>query len=499
MNLIENIIRQTLLLEGRLEDVLNKYVKNFEKSDYPNLNGSVTKQFLNQIVYLLSEKDPSGNNKYLDWMVKQFLKIANQKKILASVIYFHENQQSFTKKDINQYETLQELIDAVDEVKLKKYEKRTKKDVDKIYEDENYLILSPKSWEASCVYGAGTKWCITAKDSDHHWKRETSNAIMYFIIDKNKTKDDNLYKVALQYFASDKKIFWDAEDKQITFSLPKNIEELINKHKEENLEYVKDGELYAIIEYTGGSDDETYQTGETWHGLWVYEDDYGYYVAANRGQWDEIVTEYTYDLIYDEEEAEHFMEESDYEYYTYVSPADIRMVAGEEARYIADELEDEELIERGNIEDEINGIDEELSELVDREYELVSLKDSASDSKLLDIEKEEKEIRKRISNLETEKERFLEGARDDIYDEVYDEWKYGLEESPTRFLVDELGHYETYKEAYKKVSWIGIDLEKFIESYMEDVDIENVTGYSYETTNSSDADGKRLIVSKIDY
>jgi hypothetical protein len=224
MNLIENIVRQTLLIEGRLEDT---------KKKYPQVNPKVIDRF-----YVATP----GNGKYLDWMSKMINNLPPDMldfdpiKLIDDVTYFHNNQQSFEQKDINQYKRIQELEEAVNEVYNKKQLKQERKNVDKIYEDSDWLVISPKSHSASCAYGAGTKWCITAKDSDHHWKRETSNAIMYFIIDKNKTKDDNLYKVALQYFASDKKIFWDAEDTQVTFSLPKNIEELINKHKEENLE-----------------------------------------------------------------------------------------------------------------------------------------------------------------------------------------------------------------------------------------------------------------------
>ena len=49
------ILENVILSEGRLEDV---------KKRYPNVDPKIIDKF--------SEGDPSGNNKYLDWMVKSY-------------------------------------------------------------------------------------------------------------------------------------------------------------------------------------------------------------------------------------------------------------------------------------------------------------------------------------------------------------------------------------------------------------------------------------------
>ena len=51
---LSQILENTILLEGRLEDVKAKYDESYSN-----------------IIDQLSGADPSGNNKYLDWMTKQ--------------------------------------------------------------------------------------------------------------------------------------------------------------------------------------------------------------------------------------------------------------------------------------------------------------------------------------------------------------------------------------------------------------------------------------------
>ena len=56
---------------------------------------------------------------------------------------------------------------------------------DKIYEDDKFLLVIPYTHEASCKYGAGTKWCTTGRDEKgEEWfnKHFDSGSLGYFII-----------------------------------------------------------------------------------------------------------------------------------------------------------------------------------------------------------------------------------------------------------------------------------------------------------------------------
>lgn len=209
---LSNIIKSTILLEGRLENVVKKYADEMNQSDI-------------EVIEYLSKEDPSGNNKYLDWMTKVYLGLTNEMeldyKILNTVKKFHQNISRIPNKDINSYATIKDLKIAVDEAIRKAYTKKAKKNVMKIFEDDDILVLAPLSIEASCKYGSGTKWCIASTNNEMvgnpHFADYTQHSNFYFLINKNMTPENNRrdYKYALQ-FKRNKDVgaltWWDAQD-----------------------------------------------------------------------------------------------------------------------------------------------------------------------------------------------------------------------------------------------------------------------------------------------
>jgi len=161
---MKNIIRKILIIEGRIEDMKVKYPQNIDDVDY------------------FVQNDPSGNNKYINWAMKQVVDNKEDFMIVSSLLNkFHTNSQRLEKKDINQYKTIQELIDSLSKLTKSKGEQKReikREGANVLYEDENVLVLRPLNHKASCTYGAGTKWCITSKSTDSYWKsytKETSD------------------------------------------------------------------------------------------------------------------------------------------------------------------------------------------------------------------------------------------------------------------------------------------------------------------------------------
>lgn len=260
-DVIKYIILEQLITEGRLEDA---------KQKYPCLPPKLVDYF--------SEKDPSRNNKYVDWMCKQmwdedeviedmanhgstiyrwlesegmstdvnfckedWLKFAKNNivvlknitsfedigvvdwikgmadMIIEEVEAFHKFYSGLEKKDINQY-NYNTLVDTLAIKKLKSQEKSLTKSVTKIYEDDEWLIVSPKTHQASCAYGAHTKWCVTQREDDHYFKSYTQgNSYLMFVINK---KDNDKWAIN-----TDRKLG----------SEPKDIEVDMPWHREINL------------------------------------------------------------------------------------------------------------------------------------------------------------------------------------------------------------------------------------------------------------------------
>ena len=210
MGLYENKI----LVEGRLEDA---------KKRYPVIP--------EDIIIKLSENDPSGNNKYLDWMIKQYRSLAFHdpiisdeviEKIVRIVTEFNDLLPYFTPKnietwlgvhfgnpetipngwdevinspkDINNYDTVNELrtvISGITKIKDKSKEvKDLTNDVDVLLDDEEWKILRIKNYKSSCKYGAKTKWCISGRDSEVTFNNYISDHYLFFIINKDTFETD---------------------------------------------------------------------------------------------------------------------------------------------------------------------------------------------------------------------------------------------------------------------------------------------------------------------
>jgi len=88
------------------------------------------------------------------------------------------------------------------EAHVSKIVKRKEKqhDADVVFEDEEAMIVVPKSYEASCKYGKGSKWCTASGSTRSHWDSYADMGTrLFYVISKKLTKEDNpvMYKVAV--------------------------------------------------------------------------------------------------------------------------------------------------------------------------------------------------------------------------------------------------------------------------------------------------------------
>jgi len=254
MEKLKYIVLEQLINEGRLEDMIKKY-ENTLRAD---------------LVRELSASDPSGNNKYLDWMCLQRVDYTSES-IIKMVECFHENLNRLSEKnvnaiysdvtatntkikkapkDINSYPTPEDI-----EAMCKYFEENAPRTASrvKIYEDDRWLVVSPLTHKASCEYGAFSSWCVSTSNVDYY-DRYTRDGILIFFIDKTGTslekKDANVYKFAVNikthaqdleewewYSMSDARI-----DAHLMMNLvPKNLLEAASKYSIEVLENLKKG------------------------------------------------------------------------------------------------------------------------------------------------------------------------------------------------------------------------------------------------------------------
>lgn len=233
---LENI--ENLLLEGRVENIKNKYPEP-------------TWEEIDKLVAI----DPSPTNKFLEWTTKMFLpktikwfkentgtgwrswrieevpddakdprwrenySISRNFTTLGSdtlselkdnLEHFFKNPSKYEIKDINQFKTIKEFEDAVEVAKQKLSRKEQKETgVDKVFEDDRFMLLMPKTHKASCRYGARTKWCVTMRGVQSYFKSYFAQGPIFFLVDKSQPeksyspsymeKAPDYWKVAIHY------------------------------------------------------------------------------------------------------------------------------------------------------------------------------------------------------------------------------------------------------------------------------------------------------------
>ncbi len=226
-----NIIQ--ILNEGKKERIIDKFRSQLEQL------GDEAIQYAEKII----DEDPSTTKKYSEWGIKKLIDTKKDSHyeyqgksiititgiIISEIIKYHqiadrlspekvrtmfdfnkihdhfsdkktEDKINSRPKDINSFTNLVDLNyfneqynEYVENVQT---EKDIKKEADKIYEDDRFLIIRPLSHKSSCYYGANTTWCTTSEGNNDYFNRYTSRGKLYYIIDK-KSSDRTYGKMAL--------------------------------------------------------------------------------------------------------------------------------------------------------------------------------------------------------------------------------------------------------------------------------------------------------------
>jgi hypothetical protein len=231
-----------LIQEGRKEDLRKKYTEKFK--EYPET-----------LDFILGISDLADTNfKYANFVLKNTHPNSSPEEvedIIELVKEFDRFQQSLDVKDINRYDLdgLKLAIESHKETSKSQLKKIDTSGAKKIFEDKNILIVRPLTYEASCKYGAGTRWCTTMAGTSSYFESHTSQEqALYYIILKNFNRDNKFYKIAI-HITPNTETWYDATDERMSdrekevFSLgaPKVIETIKNDYSE----YVKErGQLF---------------------------------------------------------------------------------------------------------------------------------------------------------------------------------------------------------------------------------------------------------------
>ena len=188
--MLTEMVKEVLLLEAKmsLDDIYNKY--------YSNINKDI---FLAAVKADPTTKRKDGNiisiGDYTKWilnLVKRGVwKPGDSYETTKFLTTYHKlkNQLPQNQRDINNIKSVGELKQLLDQFTPKKTRSEIKQGVEKVYEDNQWIIIIPHTQEAAIHYGSGTKWCTAAKHGNNMFDTYNEEDFLYININKiNKRK-----------------------------------------------------------------------------------------------------------------------------------------------------------------------------------------------------------------------------------------------------------------------------------------------------------------------
>jgi hypothetical protein len=209
------------LVSGLSKDIVNFIVHVVDPE-----NGIYSEWILRKLLNGLNESTDKDKNLRFDpdfsdveslkrWFVEDYYKVTEDlKKYHKYKKLIKKHPEVADQTDINKVYTFDDLagileyiLDDISDAESGELLKAAEKDSEKVYNSENYMIVVPKTQEASCAYGRRTRWCTAATGSNNYFHRYNRDGPLYIVIDKKSQEKYQFHFQSEQYM--------DAEDDRL--------------------------------------------------------------------------------------------------------------------------------------------------------------------------------------------------------------------------------------------------------------------------------------------
>lgn len=224
-------------------DVQNKYYELFIKVIDKKISENFSDR-IKEVAKLLVTKFPGSEEKVKGLsnfniaVITSFFDLLDDAKIdievLEDFIKFNEKH-AIVKNDVTSYVSYDEVLSEVNSIRFKEEEKSLEKQVHKLYDSDEWVVLKPLTWKSALKYGAGTKWCTSMENQQTYFDKYTKNGILIYILNK-KTN----HKVAYHEDITSNNgeiTLWNATDQKIeafNSGVPFELLSIINDDRSKN-------------------------------------------------------------------------------------------------------------------------------------------------------------------------------------------------------------------------------------------------------------------------
>ena len=154
----------------------------------------------------LNNGDTTKTKKYLEYMCKMWLEVRRAPQVIKPVMEFDSLLPYIENKDIyhSDYSDINFLFETLEEAKELKEEKTFNKEehVNVLIENDDYILLRPKTHRGSLKYGKGTQWCTAQTNYPGHFNSYNRDGYLVYLLRK-KERGDIWDKVAFYIESED--------------------------------------------------------------------------------------------------------------------------------------------------------------------------------------------------------------------------------------------------------------------------------------------------------
>lgn len=161
--------------------------------------------FINHILEKYSESELSYIFRVLDYMLND-----SQVKMLNTFINY-DKQNLMNGVDYTSIKSFDDLEKLNSLSEIKKMGNELEKEIIKIYEDKEWLLLRPLTHLSSMKYGSSTKWCTTSEYEPSYFSRYSKNGALIYCINKM----TGLKVAAHRDYSEPSSTFWNMQDSRI--------------------------------------------------------------------------------------------------------------------------------------------------------------------------------------------------------------------------------------------------------------------------------------------
>jgi|LakMenE01Jun11ns_1017448.scaffolds.fasta_scaffold9781936_1 hypothetical protein len=196
MSRIEQLKKQNPSYTIEIIDIINNL---FEKVKYTELSVNLIKtkrqgysrsseDMINELVMEYGQDRENLTS-------KSYEELTNIFRVLGDYFGYHDfktiqkfielNERNLIKEnDLSKFKSFEDLELQVSLSELKLIDKDLEKQVIKLYETDEWLVLKPMSFLASRKYGSNTKWCTTQENNPDYYLRYSRRGILIYCINK---------------------------------------------------------------------------------------------------------------------------------------------------------------------------------------------------------------------------------------------------------------------------------------------------------------------------